>query len=90
MLGELDHAILIRQFGSRSQADEIAPHWKGGRYSLIENKLRTRVILEYVSQWDSEEIAREFFHFYRQVLEKKWKKMEVSAETEDTFIRHRR
>jgi hypothetical protein len=83
MLGELDHAILIRQFGSRSQADKISPHWKGGRYSLLENKPHTRVILQYVSQWDSEKIAREFFHFYRQVLQKKWKKMEVAAETAD-------
>jgi hypothetical protein len=81
MLGELDHAILIRQFGTRSQADKISPHWKGGRYSLLEDKLRTRVILQYASQWDSEATAREFFHFYRQVLQKKWKKMQVAAET---------
>jgi len=85
MLGELDHSILIRQFGSKSQADEIAPHWRGGRYSLIENKSHSRIILEYVSQWDSEAVAREFFHFYRQVLSSKWKKMEVSSETGDTL-----
>lgn len=83
MLGELDHAILIRQFGSRDQAAELAPHWLGGRYSLLENKARTRVVLQYVSEWDSEDVARAFFRFYRQVLEKKWKKLEIAAESED-------
>ena len=58
MLGELDHSILIRQFGSKNQADEIAPHWRGGRYSLIENKAHSRIIMEYVSQWDSADVAR--------------------------------
>jgi hypothetical protein len=85
MLGELDHSILIRQFGSKSQADEIAPHWRGGRYSLLENKSHSRIILQYASQWDSEGMARKFFHFYRQVLSKKWKKMEISSETENTI-----
>ena len=46
------------------QADAIAPHWRGGRYWLIEDKSKTRVILRYVSEWDSPEIAREFFRFY--------------------------
>ncbi|HTM50496.1 MAG TPA: hypothetical protein VL285_17500 [Bryobacteraceae bacterium] len=82
MLGELDHAILIRQFGTRSQADSLAPHWRGGRYWLIEDKSKGRVILRYVSEWDSPRIAREFFRFYPVVLRKKWKKMEVTGESE--------
>src|SRR5262249_61171951 len=72
MLGELDHAILIRQYGSRQQADAIAPHWKGGRYWLIESKSKDRVILRYVSEWDSPQLAHEFFRFYAHVLRKKW------------------
>jgi hypothetical protein len=85
MLGELDHAILIRQYGTSQEAAAIAPHWKGGRYSLLENKSQSRVILRYVSEWDSAEIARDFFHFYRQALRKKWKKMDVAAEKDDTL-----
>jgi hypothetical protein len=85
MLGELDHAILIRQYGTREQADSIAPHWKGGRYWLIENKSKDRIILRYVSEWDSPEVARTFFRVYGEVLRKKWKKMEVSAESEETL-----
>jgi len=85
MLGELDHAILIRQYGTTAQADSIAPHWKGGRYSLLESKKAGRLVLRYVSEWDSPETAREFFGFYPQVLRKKWKKMEISRETGDTI-----
>src|SRR5437870_1626121 len=83
MLGELDHAILIRQYGTSQQADSIAPHWKGGRYFLIENKSQSRVILRYVSQWDSPDIARDFFRFYEQALRKKWKKMDVTVENDE-------
>ena len=38
MLGELDHAILIRQYATAAEAKAIAPHWKGGRYWLVENR----------------------------------------------------
>jgi hypothetical protein len=85
MLGELDHSILIRQYGTSQQAGAIAPHWKGGRYSLVENKSEARVILRYVSEWDSAEIAGDFFRFYGQVLRKKWKKMDVTAERDDSL-----
>ena len=85
MLGELDHSILIRQYGTSQEAGAIAPHWKGGRYSLVENKSEARVILRYVSEWDSAEIAGDFFRFYGQVLRKKWKKMDVTAERDDSL-----
>ncbi len=29
MLGELDHSILLRQYGTGQEAGDIAPHWKG-------------------------------------------------------------
>ena len=83
MLGELDHAILIRQYGSAEQAAAMAPHWKGGRYLLVENRSKTRIVLRYVSEWDSLSSARDFFRFYRQALRKKWKNMEVAVESDD-------
>jgi hypothetical protein len=84
MLGELDHSILLRQYGAGEEAADIAPHWKGGRYSLIENKKQQRVILRYVSQWDSPESARDFFRFYPRALGKKWKKLEIAVQNDDT------
>lgn len=81
MLGELDHAILIRQYGTAAQADAIAPHWKAGRYALVENRSQGRIVLRYVSEWDSPDKARDFFAFYKQVLRKKWKTMEIARES---------
>jgi hypothetical protein len=43
------------------------------------------VILRYVSEWDSSEIAGDFFRFYGQALRKKWKKMDITAEKVDTI-----
>ncbi len=83
MLGELDHAILIRQYGTAAQADAIAPHWKAGRYLLLENRSLERIVLRYVSEWDSPDTARDFFRLYRQVLRKKWKSMDIAHESED-------
>jgi len=82
-IGELDHNILLRQFVGRPEADEIAPHWRGGSYRLLENKGRNTIVLAYASQWDSPEVARRFFTLYRQILKKKWKWMTVTEETAD-------
>jgi hypothetical protein len=84
MLGELDHAILMRQFGAAGDAAELASHWRGGRYLLVENKQRDRIVLRYVSQWDSPDAARNVFRFYVQALGKKWKKMDLDAEDQAT------
>jgi hypothetical protein len=85
MLGELDHSILLRQYATRDKAEAISPHWKGGRYLLIENKAKDRVILRYVSEWDSPEVAGDFFGCYELVLRKKWKNIEVTAGSEGVF-----
>jgi len=84
MLGELDHAILLRQYATSSQAAAISPHWKGGRYSLLENKKESRIVLRYVSEWDSPDVAADFFRIYKSVLRKKWKKIDVASESDDT------
>jgi len=82
-IGELDHAILLRQYAGKQAADEVAPHWRGGRYGLLENKGEQRVVLLYVSEWEQPTIARKFLRLYRDILKKKWKKMEVASEAED-------
>jgi len=82
--GELDHRILLQQFAGKQTADEIAPHWRGGQYELMENKKKGRVILLYASQWEDAESARMFFQAYRKALARKWKQMQVGEETGDT------
>jgi hypothetical protein len=83
-LGELDHAVLLEQFLGKQRAAEIAPHWRGCNFELRENKKAGRVVLLYAAEWDSEESARRYLAAYREVLEKKWKKMSVASETADS------
>ena len=77
--GELDHRVLLEQFDGKGAADEIAPHWRGGQYELMENKKLGRVILLYASKWEDEESAGRFFDAYRKALEKKWKKFQIRS-----------
>jgi hypothetical protein len=84
-MGELDHAILLEQFGSEKEAQRIAPHWRGGVYALDEKKPERRVVLEYAVDWEDAEWAREFFTAYQEVLRKKWRKIEVQSSSDSTF-----
>ncbi len=85
-LGELEHTILLEQYVNKESAAEIAPHWRGCNFVLMENKKDNRVVLLYASEWDSPDSARRFFQAYRQVLAKKWKQMTVDAETTDLVV----
>jgi hypothetical protein len=82
--GELDHQVLIEQYAGKPAATEIAPHWRGGQYEIIENRKLNRDVLLYASQWEDAEWARKFFDVYRKTMAGKWKKMAVSEETADT------
>ena len=82
-MGELDHEVLLEQFAGKQASDDIGPHWNGATFELRENKKAARVVLLYAVEWDSPEIARRYFDAYRQVLAKKWKKMNVTKETAD-------
>jgi hypothetical protein len=80
-LGELEHAILLEQFGGRQLADELAPYWRGSRFELREDRRRDRLLLLYASEWGDDEAAARYFRFYREALRKKWRRMEIASET---------
>lgn len=82
-IGELDHAVLLRQYTTEEDAQRAAPAWRGGAYALLENRREHRSVLLYASEWESEEAARDFFQLYRQVLQKKWREMRVDSEAPD-------
>jgi hypothetical protein len=84
-LGELDHQALLEQFAGKPRAAEIAPHWRGSTFELRENKKAPRLVLLYAVEWDGEEAARNYFDAYREALGKKWKRLEVAAETPDSL-----
>jgi hypothetical protein len=84
-MGELDHALLIEQFLDKGSAEKIAPHWRGGVYRLDENKSEHRDVLEYAVEWEDADWARQFFEAYKEVLRKKWRKIEPRPGNESTF-----
>ncbi len=79
-LGELEQGILLEQYVGKTRAVNLSPHWRGCNFELQENKKAGRVVLLYVTEWDSEESAAQYFAAYREVMHKKWKKMTVSTE----------
>lgn len=82
-LGELEHSILLEQYEGKERARELAPHWKGSSFELMENKKAARVVLLYAVELDSEDAARAYFAAYREILGKKWKSMAIATEAAD-------
>lgn len=79
-MGQLDHAILIRQYAGKEESAALAPAWRGGAYRLLRDKNTGRLVLAYASEWESGESAARFFAVYRMVLKGKWKRFEISSE----------
>ena len=84
-LGELEHSVMLEQYSGKERAAEIAPHWRGSTFELVENKKATRDVLLYAVEWDSEDVARQYFAAYRRQLEKKWKHFAATSESEDAL-----
>jgi hypothetical protein len=82
-LGELEHQILIEQSSSAAEAADLAPHWRGSNFELLEDKKDKRIVLLYAVEWDSEDAARRYFTVYRAAMARKWKKMVVANEASD-------
>jgi len=82
VMGELDHSVLLRQYASIDDAQDVAPKLSGSQYRLLERRKNKRIELVYVSAWTDAPTAQRFFHLYRKILEGKWKKLQVSSETE--------
>ncbi|MGD0777466.1 MAG: hypothetical protein ABSC05_32125 [Candidatus Solibacter sp.] len=80
-LGELEHAVMLEQYSGKERAAELAPHWRGCAFDLLENKEAGRIVLLYAVEWDSEDAARQYFAAYRTQLSKKWKQMTVATES---------
>ena len=79
-LGELDHEVMLEQYSGKEIAGEIAPHWRGCTFELMENAKAGRVVLLYAVEWDTEDAAREYFAAYRRQMQKKWKRMTVASD----------
>jgi hypothetical protein len=84
-LGELDHAILLKQYAGPEDSKSVSPRWRGGAYALLEHRSPDRVVLLYAVEWDDAASASRYFQLYKQVLEKKWKNVAIESEATTVF-----
>jgi len=80
-VGEFDHAVLLRQYTSKTDA-AAAQHWRGGTFELYEHKKQKYPVLSYTSEWDSGQAAQRYFELYEQILRGKWQTIHVTSRTE--------
>lgn len=84
-LGEFDHQMLLRQYISEQTAGELAPHLRGGEFKIYAFGRKKKPLLSYGSVWDSSGKAEAFFNAYRQILQKKWQRCDVSMKSATVF-----
>ncbi len=83
-IGEFDQRMLIWQAAGKSTALNLSPHALGGQYRIVgTEKKRKQPVLEYISEWDSEEKAAEYLTVYQGALRKKWKRCDVTRSSEN-------
>lgn len=74
VLGEFLMKVVMSHFIDEADATRAAEGWDGDRYFLITHQPSKRDILFWLSTWDTENDAKEFFDLYIKVLEKKYNK----------------
>lgn len=84
-LGELDHEILLRQYGSANLARELGSKWRGGRFRIAENKRGGGRMLLYASEWADNSAAGSFFQSYKLCLAGKWGKIQAREDSAARF-----
>ncbi len=81
-VGEFDHLLLLRQYIGEEKATALSRHLRGGEFKILACGKERRPLLDYVSEWDSDEQAAHFLTAYQKVLEGKWKHCQVSTSRE--------
>ncbi|MFL6350886.1 MAG: hypothetical protein ACJ74Z_03430 [Bryobacteraceae bacterium] len=84
-VGEFDHEMMLRQYVGALRSKLLAPHLRGGRFKITEIGETRKPLLEYISEWDSDQQAGSFFQCYQKILKAKWKHCDVSTTNETTF-----
>jgi hypothetical protein len=85
VMGELDHSVLLRQYTTLDDAQDVAPKLSGSQYRLLEGRKSKRIELVYASAWVDAATAQRFFRLYRKILEGKWKKLQIASETDSVL-----
>ena len=75
--GQLDHRILLEHHFGENDRGELLDRWRGAAFEIYQERGGTGAVLRYAVRWDSPEAAREYYHLYRQVCERKWEGLEL-------------
>jgi len=76
--GEFFISLLMKEFLSPDEAKQVSEGWGGDQYRGYEEKEKGRVILIWMTAWDSEKDAEEFFEGYAHLVEKKYHEKKLS------------
>jgi hypothetical protein len=80
-IGELDVRALLKTYGNRKEADNLAAGWQGGAYVAYRRSAKTAadalttadLALLYVSRWKSSPAAERFAHVYATAIAQRYK-----------------
>ena len=84
-VGEFDHRMMLRQYDGEPKALALSPHLRGGQFKIVAAGKQRRPLLEYVSEWDSDDQASAFFSAYKMILRGKWRNCDASIEKDALF-----
>jgi hypothetical protein len=83
--GELDQRVILRQTGDKDLAESLAPKLKGSSYRVEEPKRGGSATLLYLSDWESEEAAAQYFSAWQKADRAKWKQVDATTESANLF-----
>ena len=72
-LGEMGISSLLRRFVENNQARAAARGWAGDRYAVLGSPYGKKTLWIWVTQWDNDADAREFYSTYQAALKQKYK-----------------
>jgi hypothetical protein len=86
-IGELDVRALLKQYGERKIADDVASAWQGGAYVTFRRKDKAAeaqagtgdLALLYISRWKTPQAAERFAHFYAGAVAQRYHSATVQA-----------
>src|SRR5271165_3625502 len=86
-IGELDVRALLKQYGERKIADDLASSWQGGAFVAFRRKDKAAEVaastgdlaLLYVSRWKTPQAAERFAHFYAGATSQRYRSATVQT-----------
>lgn len=75
--GQLDHRVLLEQHLGDEDRDDLLDKWRGSQFEVFERRRTGESALRYAVQWEDTDAAREYYHLYREVCERKWDGLEL-------------